>query len=312
MTLPRSNGAAQDILIVDVAPRDGLQNEKQQVSPGDKIALVNALGRAGLKRIEVTSFVSPKAVPQLADAAEVMAGIERLPDVEYVALVPNMRGLEGAARARADIVNVVVAATDTFNRRNVGMDVRASMETTADIVRAARDSGRPRVSAILALAFYCPFEGPTPLQRVLELAGEFVDYGITELTLADTIGAANPAQVAEWTRAILERWPRLELGLHLHDTRGLGLANALAGIQAGMRRLEASTGGIGGCPFAPNATGNACTEDLVFMLESMGIRTGVSLESLIDVAARMSGVLGKPLASRMLAAGPPRPIAVEG
>jgi hydroxymethylglutaryl-CoA lyase len=305
------DAAAQNILIVDVSPRDGLQNEKVQVSPDDKIALVNALGRAGVKRIEVTSFVSPKAVPQLADAAEVMAGIERLPGVEYVALVPNMRGLEGATKARADIVNVVVAATDSFNRRNVGMDVRGSMEATARIVQTARENGGPRVSAILALAFYCPFEGPTPLERVLELTGEFVDYGITELTLADTIGAANPAQVAEWTRAVLERWPHLELGLHLHDTRGLGLANALAGVQAGMKRLEASTGGIGGCPFAPNATGNACTEDLVFMLEEMGIPTGVDLQGLIDTAARMSEVLSKPLSSRMLAAGPPRPIPVE-
>lgn len=293
-----------EVLVVDVGPRDGLQNEPCPVSTEAKIGLINALARAGVRRIEATSFVSPRAVPQLADAAEVMAGIERLPGVAYAALIPNARGLERAVAARADLVNVVVVATETFNQRNVNMSVAESMQTTATIARQAEEAGIP-VSAVLAAAFYCPFEGPVPQARVLELIGRFVDYGVPEVTLADTIGAAHPAQVASLARAIHARWPQLQLGLHLHDTRGLGLANALAGIQAGITRLEASVGGIGGCPFAPKATGNACTEDLVFMLEAMGVRTGIDLRALIEVARGVPDLVGHAVPSRMLAAGPP-------
>jgi hydroxymethylglutaryl-CoA lyase len=293
-----------EVLIVDVGPRDGLQNEGQPVPTEAKIALINGLARAGARRIEATSFVSPKAVPQLADAAEVMAGIDRVPGVQYAALVPNTRGLERAIDAGADIVNVVVVATETFNRRNVNMSVSESMAATAQIARIASEAG-VIVSAVLGTAFYCPFEGLVPEERVLDLVGQFADAGITEVTLADTIGAANPAQVARRASAIHDRWPHLELGLHLHDTRGLGLANALAGIQAGITRLEASVGGIGGCPFAPNASGNACSEDLIFMLEAMGVRTGINVDAMIAVARQLPDVVGHSLSSKMLAAGPP-------
>jgi hydroxymethylglutaryl-CoA lyase len=301
LALPR------EVLIVDVGPRDGLQNEEHAVSTEEKIRLINGLADAGVRRIEATSFVSPRAVPQMADAADVMAGIERRAGVEYAALVPNVRGLQNAIDADADMVNVVVVATETFNQRNVRMSVAESMAATDEIMRLASDAAMP-VSAVLGAAFYCPFEGHTPLARVLELTGQFADLGITELTLADTIGAATPGQVAEYTAAIKARWPHLQLGLHLHDTRGLGLANALAGLQTGMIRLEASVGGVGGCPFAPGATGNAVSEDLIFMLESMGVRTGIDLEGLIGVSRQVATILEHDLPSRMLRAGPPQPI----
>lgn len=296
-----------EVLIVDVSPRDGLQNEPQPVPTESKIALINALARAGIRRIEATSFVSPRAVPQLADAAEVMAGIERLPGVEYAALIPNVRGLERAVAARVDTVNVVIAVTESFNQRNVNRSVDESMQEVFTIARQAETVDLP-VSVVLAVSFYCPFEGPVPQDRVFEVVGRLAERGITQITLADTIGAAHPAQVAALVRAIRTRWPQLQLGVHLHDTRGLGLANALAALQAGVSRLEASVGGLGGCPFAPNATGNACTEDLVFMLEAMGVRTGVNLHALVDVARQIAKVVGRSLPSRMLAAGPPEPV----
>jgi hydroxymethylglutaryl-CoA lyase len=298
------------VLIVEVGPRDGLQNEPRPVPAAEKIALINALARTGIRRIEATSFVSPKAVPQMADAAEVMEGIEWLPGVDYAVLVPNLRGLERALAAKADIINVVVVATETFNRRNVGMSVAESMAATAAIAEEARAAGVP-VSAVLGAAFVCPFEGQVPPERVLGLVDQFVQTDITELTLADTIGAAHPAQVASLARRIGARWPHLELGLHLHDTRGLGLANAFAAVTSGITRLEASVGGIGGCPFAPGATGNASTEDLVFMLEAMGVQTGIDLDALIAVARAVPDVVGHPVQSKMLAAGPPRPLAAS-
>ncbi|MGD9895241.1 MAG: hydroxymethylglutaryl-CoA lyase [Dehalococcoidia bacterium] len=300
------------VLVVDVGPRDGLQNEAHPGTTADKVRLVNDLARAGVRRIEATSFVSPRAVPQMADAAEVMAGIERLPGTEYAVLVPNARGLERAIDAGADIVNVVVAASETFNRRNVNMSVADSMAQTAQIVQLAGEAG-VRVTAVLAISFFCPFEGLVPEERVLDLVGQFADLGIVEITLADTIGAANPAQVYRRAVAVGERWPHLETGIHLHDTRGLGLANALAALQGGMRRLEASVGGIGGCPFAPKATGNVCSEDLVYMLESMGVATGIDLGHLIEIARRIPEIVQHPVPSRMVAAGPPATVpAVAG
>jgi hydroxymethylglutaryl-CoA lyase len=293
-----------DVLVVDVGPRDGLQNEAHPGTTEDKIRLVDDLARAGVRRIEATSFVSPRAVPQMADAAEVMAGIDRLPGTEYAVLVPNARGLERAVASGAGIVNVVVAASETFNRRNVNMSVAGSMAQTAQIVEMAAAAG-VRVTAVLATSYYCPFEGLVPEERVLDLVGQFADFGIVEITLADTIGAAHPDQIYRRSAAVRDRWPHLETGIHLHDTRGLGLANALAAIQAGTRRLEASVGGIGGCPFAPKATGNVCSEDLVFMLESMGIATGIDLDRLIDVARQVPDIVRHPVPSRMVAAGPP-------
>ena len=296
-------GLPSEVLVVDVSPRDGLQNEAVPVSTEAKVELVRALSAAGVRRIEATSFVSPKAVPQMADAAEVMARIERRPGTDYAVLVPNERGLERALEARADVVNIVVVATETFSRRNVNMSVDESMEQARRVAASAAAAGTRR-SAVLGASFHCPFEGPVAEERVLALVGQFVDAGFIEVTLADTIGAADPAHVARLGNAVRERYPSVELGIHLHDTRGLGLANAYAAVTNGYIRLESSLAGIGGCPFAPGATGNACTEDLVFMLESMGVGTGISLPTLIESARSVPDVVGHGISSRMVAAGP--------
>lgn len=296
-----------DVLICEVGPRDGLQNESTPISTDDKVWLVDALSASGLRRIEVTSFVSPRAVPQMADASEVMRRIRRDPGVEYAALIPNRRGLERAMEAKVDIANLVIVASETFNRRNVNMTIAESMNELAGIATELRGAAtRPNV--VIGTAFHCPFEGATPAERVLGLVEQCVDLGIGEVTLADTIGAAMPSEVIELGRAVKHRWPELELGLHIHDTRGMGVANALAAIQGGYVRLESSVGGIGGCPFAPNATGNACTEELVFMLQGFGLSEGVSLPALIDIAAGVSRIVGRPLESGMLRAGIPGPI----
>lgn len=287
------------VLLVDVSPRDGLQNEKASVSTDDKIALVNALSHARVPRVEVTSFVSPKAVPQMADAEAVMAGIERVPGTQYACLVANQRGLQRAVDAAADIVNFVLITTETFNRRNAGMSVAESMAAAKDTFAGARAAGL-EPTAVIGASFHCPFEGRVPIQRVLDLVKELAATGYREITLADTNGKADPAHVWELTTAARETCPSVSLGIHLHDTRGMGLANALAFLQAGGERIEASLGGIGGCPFAPGATGNACTEDLVFMLESMGVSTGVSLEGLVAASRRLGEVLGRTLESRQL------------
>jgi hydroxymethylglutaryl-CoA lyase len=291
-----------EVLVVDVSPRDGLQNEARAVSTPEKVALVEALAGAGVRRIEATSFVSPRAVPQMADAAEVMAQIKRAPGVEYAVLVPNERGLERALEAKADVVNIVVVATETFNARNVNMTVAESMDQASAVASRARTAG-VNPTAVLGASFHCPFEGPVPEERVLGLVGQFVDAGFSEVTLADTIGAADPAHVARLGEAVTARYPGVALGIHLHDTRGLGLANAYAAVTNGYVRLETSLAGIGGCPFAPGATGNACTEDLVFMLESMGIATGISLAALIEAAKTVPPIVGHGTPSRMVAAG---------
>lgn len=291
------------MLVVDVSPRDGLQNEAGPVSTEAKVELIEALSAAGVRRIEATSFVSPRAVPQMADAADVMANVSRRPGTEYAVLVPNERGLERALAAAVDVVNIVVVATETFNRRNVNMSVAESIAQAQRVAAGASAAGA-RVSAVLGASFHCPFEGPVAEARVIELVGQLVDAGFFEVTLADTIGAADPAHVARLGRAVRARFPAVELGIHLHDTRGLGLANAYAAVTSGYVRLESSLAGIGGCPFAPGATGNACTEDLVFMLESMGIATGISLSALIDTARLMPRIVGHGISSRMVAAGP--------
>jgi hydroxymethylglutaryl-CoA lyase len=239
----------------------------------------------------------------MADAEAVMALVNRDRGTEYAVLVPNERGLERALSAGADVVNIVVVATETFNRRNVNMPVAESMAQAGRVATGARAAGK-NVSAVLGASFHCPFEGPVSESRVLDLVGQFVDAGFVEVTLADTIGAADPAHVRRLGAAVRERYPAVELGIHLHDTRGLGLANAYAAVTSGYVRLESSLGGIGGCPFAPGATGNACTEDLVFMLESMGVSTGISLPELIDGARGMPSLVGHEISSRMVAAGP--------
>lgn len=291
------------VLVTDVGPRDGLQSEPAFVRTERKVAIVDALSAAGVGRVEVTSFVSPRAVPQMADAEAVMAQIARAPGVRYSALVPNARGAERALAARADELNVVTSSTETMNQRNLRMSIADSIAACQAIVRLAEPAGVP-VAGVVSTSFGCPYEGAVTVAQVLAVVERLVDVGVSEVSLADTIGVANPRQVEALVGAARTRWPTLVLGLHFHDTRGLGLANVLAGLQADVARFDASVAGVGACPFAPGATGNICTEDLVYMLDELGVATGGDLAKLIAAARLVRDVVGHEVPSRMLRAGP--------
>lgn len=287
----------------EVGARDGIQSLGAFLATGDKIALVDALSASGLKRIEATSFVNPRAVPQMADAAQVMAGIARSPGVSYEALVPNERGARNALAVGVDAVLVVVAASETFNRKNVRMTVDESLRQVRAI--GAGVAGTPvRYLAALATSFGCPYEGEVPPEQILRLVKELGEAGCEEVFLADTTGMANPRQVEELVGRVLERWPSETLGLHFHNTRGMGLANVLAGLRAGVRLFDASVGGLGGCPFAPSATGNISTEDTVHMLTEMGLETGIDLDVLLEAGRLAQSLLGRDLPGQVLKAGP--------
>jgi hydroxymethylglutaryl-CoA lyase len=289
------------VFIHEVAPRDGLQIESRFVPTEDKIAWIDALSRTGVAKIEVTSFTSPKAIPTLADADAVMRGIARVAGVRYAALVPNARGAERALAAGVDELNVVMSASESHNRANLRMTPAQSLAQFASVVALAR--GAAVINASLSTAFGCPFEGDVPPALVLERVDAFTRLGITQVTLCDTTGMANPAQVGELCRAILDRWPSLELTAHFHDTRGMGLANAVAALDAGVRCFDAALGGVGGCPFAPGASGNVCTEDLVHMLHAMGWSTGVDLDALLAVTERLPTLLGHDVTGQVRKAG---------
>jgi hydroxymethylglutaryl-CoA lyase len=268
-----------------------------------KIEMVNLLAKTGLKRIEATSFVHPKAVPQMADAEQVMANIERLPGVQWEPLVPNVKGAQRALAAGADRLVVVLAASDTFNLKNIRMTVEDSLRGIAEIMPLAREAGVP-VSSGIATSFGCPYEGEVPESRLQDVVGRLLDLGVEEVGLADTTGMAHPLQVERTVGNIRARWPQVQFGLHFHNTRGMGLANVVAGLRAGVATYDASIGGIGGCPFAPKATGNVSTEDVVHMLHEMGIETGIDLDALIGCARRMSEILGGELPGQVMKAGP--------
>jgi hydroxymethylglutaryl-CoA lyase len=298
------NLPAGRIEIREVGPRDGIQSLGAFIDTAHKIELVEALSATGLRRIEATSFVSPKAVPQMADAAEVMARVRRRPGVRYEALVPNVRGAEDALAARVDAILVVVTASEAFNRKNVRMSVEASLAQFADVKRLVDAAGVGCVGAI-GTAFGCPYEGEVPEDRVFGLVDRFVELGFSEVMLADTTGMANPLQIERTLGRALERWgDRPRIGLHLHNTRGMGLANVVAGLQAGVTTFDASVAGIGGCPFAPEAAGNISTEDTVHMLHEMGLETGIDLDRLIEVARLAQAMLGRELPGQVMKAGP--------
>lgn len=290
------------IFIQEVAVRDGFQIEPRFVATADKIALIDRLSRCGVAKIEVTSFSSPKAIPMLADAEGVMRGIERVAGVEYAALVPNLRGCERALSCNVDEINLVMSASESHNRANLAMSCDDSLGQFARIVAVAR--GHAAINASLSTAFGCPFEGVVPPSRVLDLVARFVDLGITRVSLCDTTGMANPTQVEELFTSVLRAWPSLQVTAHFHNTRGMGLANALAALRVGVRHFDASLGGLGGCPFAPGATGNVCTEDLVHMFDSMGWNTGVDLAALLEVAADLPTLVGHDVPGQVLKAGP--------
>ena len=291
------------IVVQEVGPRDGLQIEPAWVETADKVALIDGLSRAGFSRIEVSSFVSPKAVPVLADAADVFAGIARAPGVVYSALVPNVRGAERAVAAAVGEMNLVMSASESHNLSNLRMTQEQSFAGLADVAALARHHASA-VNVSLSCSFGCPMEGDVPQQDVLDWCARFVDeLGVHGITLCDTTGMAYPTQVRALTEAVRTRWPGIELTLHFHNTRGMGLANVLAAIDAGADRFDASLGGIGGCPYAPGATGNVCTEEVVHALELMGYDTGVDLALLLQAAASLQELVGHEVPSQIVKAG---------
>jgi hydroxymethylglutaryl-CoA lyase len=289
------------VRIVEVGPRDGLQNEAAFIPTTEKIAFVNSLSDAGHSIIEVSAFVSPKWVPQMADAAEVFAGITRRPGVRYTALVPNLKGFARARDAGADEVAVFPAASETFSRRNINQSVDEALGTARAICHEAATTGVP-VRAYLSTSFGCPFEGAVPPARVADLAAQLVGAGAYEVALSDTIGIAHPAQVSHVLREVRARVPLDKIALHFHDTRGTGLVNVYAGLEAGVTTFDASAGGLGGCPYAPGATGNLATEDLVYMLDGLGKTTGVRLDALVRASRAIEPHVGHPLPSRVFRA----------
>jgi hydroxymethylglutaryl-CoA lyase len=294
----------EQITIMEVSPRDGLQNEDAMLTTEQKLELIEHALAAGCKRIEVTSFVHPKVVPQMADAESVCAGLPQRGDVSYAGLILNQRGYDRLrATERLDEAGLVVPASDTFGERNQGFHVADGVDMATRIIRHGATTGF-RVQATIAVAFGCPFEGEVPLQRVVDIAKALADAAPVEIALADTIGVAVPAQVAQAFTALRDALgPEMPLRAHFHDTRNTGIANAYAAWQAGVQTLDASIGGIGGCPFAPNASGNIATEDLVYMLDRSGVEHGVDLQRLIEGAAWLEPVLGKAVPSMLLKAG---------
>jgi hydroxymethylglutaryl-CoA lyase len=295
----------REVRIVEVGPRDGLQNESAFVPTGAKIALVDGLADAGLTTIEVSAFVSARRVPQMADAAEVFAGITRRSGVTYTALVPNLRGLERAIQANVDEISVFPAASETFSHRNLGQSVAEAMAAADSVCTEARAAGL-RVRGYLSVSFGCPFEGPVVPARVAELCEQMVDFGVYEVAISDTIGIAHPAQVTGLLETVMLRIPPSSIALHFHDTRGMALVNVFAGLYAGIATFDASAGGLGGCPYAPGATGNLATEDLLYLLDGLGIATGARLDALVAVSRSLEPHIGHPLPSRVLQAPPPR------
>ena len=297
------NGAGRRIFMQEVGTRDGLQAEAAFVETGEKIVLVNALSEAGLAKIEVTAFVSPQAIPALRDAEIVMREIARKPGVVYTALVPNVRGAERAIEAGTDELNLVMSASETHNLANLRMTREQSFAALSQVAALAVAAGRS-VNISLSCSFGCPMEGDVPEATVLGWAQRFVEeIGASGVTLCDTTGMAYPGQVASLTQAFRARWPSSELTLHFHNTRGMGLANVLAAIDAGADRFDASLGGIGGCPYAPGATGNVCSEEIVHALGVMGYDTGVDLQKLIAAANRLPALIGHDIPSQIVKAG---------
>lgn len=290
------------VKVKEVSPRDGLQAESAILSTEDKLRLIDCLADAGLREIEASSFVHPKAIPPLADAEDMFAGLKRRPGVVYSAIVPNEKGAERAVEAGADEVQVFLAATESYNQNNVGMSVEDSLEQSVRIAEIVREAAIPFV-AVLSVAFGCPYEGPVAQEKVLELSGRLIELGAGEIAYGDTTGMAYPTQVCELSEAYRQRYPEIPLRLHFHNTRGMGLANVLAALQVGVDRIDASVGGLGGSPYAAGATGNIPTEDLVHMLHEMGIETGIDLEPLIGCAQLLEELLEHELPGQVMKAG---------
>lgn len=300
--LDRQAPPGKRVYIQEVSVRDGFQIEPIFVPTEQKVALIDALSRTGLAKIEVTSFTSPKAIPALADAEAVMSQIQRVPEVVYAALVPNVRGCERALSCGVDEVNVFMSASAGHSRANLRMTPEQSLQEFERIVRQV--DGRAALNASLSTAFGCPFDGVVPVEHVLDTVQRLVDIGFEAVSLCDTTGMASPRQVEQLCAAVRQRWPALILTAHFHNTRGMGLANVLAALAAGVDRFDASLGGLGGCPFAPGASGNVCTEDLVHMLDAMGYRTQADLPTLIELARTLPEIVGHEVPGQVMKAGP--------
>lgn len=286
------------VQIVEVGPRDGLQNEKAAIATDVKIAFVDALSQSGLKRIEITGFVSPKAVPQLADGESVARGITRAPGVRYSALVPNAQGLDKAIITRLDEVAVFTAASESFNKRNINATIAESLARFAPVIEEAQRRRLP-VRGYVSTAFFCPFEGRMQPQAAVAIALKLLGMGCFEVSIGDTIGKATPKDVRELCFALKSAGILGRSAGHFHDTYGMGIANVLAALEAGITTFDASVAGLGGCPFAPGATGNVATEDVVWLLEGLGIPTGVDLGRLAAAAAVVAPAIGRPLEGRV-------------
>ena len=287
--------------VYEVGPRDGLQNELRTVPLKDKLRLISALVEAGETRIEVTSFVSPKWIPQLSDADELMRQLPRPPSVRFSALVPNLKGLERARTAGVTEGAVFLSVSESHSRKNINKSVAEALETAAEVTRAALDAGL-RVRGYLSTVWGCPYEGKVAVDKVVTLCRRLVDLGVYQLSLGDTIGVGIPRQTEEILEAVLAFIPVEGIALHLHDTRGTALANALVGLTAGVTTLDASIGGLGGCPYAPGAAGNLATEDLVYMLHGMGIHTGIDLSRLVAAGEVAQELIGRKLSGKYLQA----------
>jgi hydroxymethylglutaryl-CoA lyase len=287
--------------VYEVGPRDGLQNEAARVPTASKIAFVDALTAAGLPAIEVSAFVSPKWVPQMADATEVFAGITRQPGTRYTALVPNAKGLERAIASGVADVAVFAAASESFSQRNINQSIEESLAAYAEVVAEARAAGL-RVRGYLSTSFGCPFEGDVAVERVVSITERLLKMGVYEVSVSDTIGVAHPGQVRDLLTELTAAVPTDRIALHFHDTRGTALANVLAALDFDIVTFDASAGGLGGCPYAPGAAGNLATEDLLYMLHGLGLDTGVDLDRVFDASCRIATALDHPLPSRYVQA----------
>jgi hydroxymethylglutaryl-CoA lyase len=290
----------------EVGPRDGIQSEKVPIPTEQKVRLIDALSRTGVRRIEAVSFVSPRAIPQMADAQEVWNRIDRRAGIIYSALVPNRKGAEIAAACEVDAMQVFIAASDSYNLKNVKKTLRESVTDVADVVRVATESGIP-VEGTISTSFGCPYEGDVPPARVVEVSRWIFDQGIDSISYGDTTGMATPRRVREVVSAVRAALPEVTMNMHFHDTRGTGLANVITALDLGIDYFDSSVGGMGGSPFAAGATGNIATEDLVYMLDDMGLVTGIDLTVLLSAARLAQDIVGAELPGKVLKAGPRLP-----
>jgi hydroxymethylglutaryl-CoA lyase len=291
----------KQVKIKEVGPRDGLQNEKGIISTEDKIQWINMMSNSGLSYIEITSFVNPKWIPALADALEVAKGIERIEGVTYAALVPNAKGLERALQADVDEISIFMSASDTHNRKNINKSIDETFPILQEVVNEAKKENKS-TRGYISTVFGCPYEKEVDIEQVIKVSENLFEMGIDELSLGDTIGVANPAQVQKVLEALLKRFPADKLAMHFHDTRGTALANIIASLDMGITIFDGSIGGLGGCPYAPGASGNVATDDLLYMLSEMNVETGVQLDRILQAAKWMEEKVGRTLPSRNLQA----------